>query len=1031
MKKYLKVFIFLLVLVLIPVKVNAKTATDFNLETPRNYATYNKSMLVGGWLMTESNNPTFHVYIDNEEVETTINRVSRRDVNNVFPNYSNNSNNQKPGFNTTIDLSNYKSGKHILTINILDYEKNEVLKESSTIFYIERYKADFNLETPSTNTKIAKSMKIGGWLMTESDNPVFHIYIDNEEVETTINRVSRKDVNNVFPNYSNNSNNQKPGFNTAIDTSIYPDGKHTLTIKILDSEQNEIIKECTREITIEKYKTKFNLETPNNNTKVAKSMKIGGWLMTENDNPVFHVYINDEEVNTTINRISRKDVNNVFPNYSSNSNNQKPGFNASIDLSSYKDGNYKLEVRVVDANTNEILTREYRNIILKKYEGIINVETPLGTEELGTTLIVGGWFLSEYKDSEIEVYIDNQFLESEITRIKRPDVLKVIPGYGGETTNPKPGYNTRIDISDIEDGIHNLTVKIVNKEKEDVITSSTKRININKNKSIINLEGPKNSQKRNIKIGGWYLSVNTNSYLKLFIDNVEVESEITRIKRPDVLNVVKGYGDESINPTPGFSMNYDLKNYKDGKHTITVKIFESKNNQVIGEATNEITLKKYDGTLNIETPKTNGEVNRNMKIGGWSLSTDTDDDIRVLIDNEVKETTITKKQRPDVLSAVTGYGDENTNPTPGYSTVLDLTDYKDGKHTVTVQIIDTNTNDVIAERSTEFKLKKYNGEINIDIPQTSMVNSNTLVISGWEMSELDNSYVEIYIDNNKIDAPISRFERPDVIETVTSYGTIAENATPGYNTTIDISSLSNGSHKLTVKLFSKLNEYISEKSKGLVKYDDVYFGIDVSNHNGTIDWKTVKQDGVNFAFIRVGFRGYGTGAVVEDDKFKENITNALANNISCGVYFYSQAINENEAISEADFTVGKLQSYGVLERLKLPIVIDTEFTDVGIGRADSLTREQRTKVVKAFAERIKQHGYTPMIYASRDFLYFSLNMNELSSYDVWLAHYTSTDDPMNHQSNYNGPYKVWQYTSKGRVNGISGNVDKNISYVKY
>ena len=1149
MKRYLKLFIFLLVLVLVlvlvPLKAKAKTRTDFNLESPSYNSIVNKELKIGGWLMTESNNPIFHIYIDNEEVNTTINRVKRTDVNRTFPNYSNNSNNQKPGFNTNIDLTNYKAGKHILTINILDHEQNEVLKESSTVFYIEKYKTDFNLESPSSNSIVNKELKIGGWLMTESNNPIFHIYIDNEEVNTTINRVKRTDVNRTFPNYSNNSNNQKPGFNTNIDLTNYKAGKHILTINILDHEQNEVLKESSIVFYIEKYKTDFNLESPNNNSVVEKELKISGWLMTESNNPIFHIYIDNEEVNTTINRVKRTDVNRTFPNYSNNSNNQKPGFNttidtstyldgkhtltlkimdseqneiikeysrefsiekyktifniespknnakysknmtvggwlmstkkdakieyyindeiinanivrnkrpdvisavsgyggistnptpgfnATLDLSSYKDGNYKLEVRIVDDITKEVLKKDYRNIILKKYDGCMNIESPQSNEELGTKLKVSGWILSEYKDSKIEIYLDNQLIENEINRIARPDVINTISGYGGISTNPTPGFNTSIDISDIDDGAHNLKVRIVNPTTNEEIVSSSKKININKNKTIINLESPKSSQKRNIKIGGWFLSLNTNNYLKVFIDDQEIECEIKRIKRQDVISVVKGYGDEEINPTPGFNTTVDLKDYKDGKHTVTVKVFEKRKNQIIGESSTQIDLKKYEGILNIETPQINTEVNRNMKIGGWALSTDKDDSVRVLIDDEIKQTSVSRSTRKDVTNVVTGYGDEEINPTPGFNTTVDLTSYKDGKHTVTVQIIDNNTFDVIAQNSTSFKLKKYNGEINIEIPQTSMLNSSSLVIAGWEMSELDNSYVEIYIDDVKRNASISRFERADVISSVTNYGTINENATPGFNTTIDISDLPAGKHTIKIKLYSKLNEFITEKSKTIIKYNDVYFGIDVSYYNGTIDWNAVKQDGISFAFIRTGYRGYGTGRMVEDDKFKENITNAIANNVSSGVYFYTQAINENEAISEADFTVGKLQEYGMLEKLKLPIVIDTEFTDVGIGRADGLSQAQRTKVVKAFCDRIRQHGYTPMIYASRDFLYFNLHMSELSNYDVWLAHYTSTDDPLNHQSNYTGAYKIWQYTSNGTVRGINGRVDKNISYVKY
>lgn len=1034
MKKYYKtILIFLtLSLLMFPIKTKAITKTTFHLENPNNNQILSNDMVISGWLMTESTSPTIHMYIDDNEITPTINRFYREDVLKANLSYSRNQNNMQAGFNTKISTLGYTDGKHILTINILDHNKNEVLSQCSLIFYVDKYKTAFNLESPKGNTKYASNIEVGGWLMTESNNPIINVYIDNEKITSTINRIARKDVNRSYPNYSNNTNNQKPGFKAIIETSNYLDGKHDLTIEILDESSNEILKKISVPINIEKTKSILHIEQPSNNINTKKMIEVSGWLMTTNKNAKIEYFINDSKISTEEVRSTRPDVIKAISNYGDATTNPTPGFKTQIDLSQYKDGNYNLEVRIIDSNNNEILTRDNRKIILKKYDGYINIESPSENEELGTKIILGGWYLSEYSESKLEIYIDDQLIENDITSITRPDVIKALgKSYGGESTTSKPGFKSIIDSSDISDGTHILKVKVINPQTNEEITSAYKKIRINKNKTTMNLESPKGLQKGNINISGWYLSLNTNNYIKAFIDDDEIECEIKRIERKDVIKAISGYGNENINPTPGFSMNYNIKNYKDGNHTITVKVYDSKTNQVIGNVSTSITLKKYEGKLNIETPQLNELENRNGKISGWSMTTDDNDSIRVLIDNKVVETVIRRTTRKDVIRAISDYGDESINPTPGFSTEVNLSEYKDGNHTLTIQAIDNNTDDVIEQKSTTFKLKKYDGKVHIELPQTSMLNEDHLVIAGWEKSELDNSYVEIYIDDVKRNAQIARFARDDVISGVSEYGTIVENATPGFNTTLDISDLKEGKHRIKIKLFTKLNEEIAETTKDIIKYNNVYFGIDVSYYNGSIDWSAVRNDGISFAIIRAGYRGYGTGAMVEDDMFKTNITNALANNISCGVYFYTQAINENEAISEADFTVGKLQEYGVLEKLKLPIVIDTEFTDVRIGRADGLTQQQRTQVIKAFAKRIKQHGYTPMIYASRDFLYFNLMMSELSEYDVWLAHYTSATDPMNHPSNYNGPYKIWQYTSSGTVSGIKGNVDRNIAYVKY
>ena len=205
-------------------------------------------------------------------------------------------------------------------------------------------------------------------------------------------------------------------------------------------------------------------------------------------------------------------------------------------------------------------------------------------------------------------------------------------------------------------------------------------------------------------------------------------------------------------------------------------------------------------------------------------------------------------------------------------------------------------------------------------------------------------------------------------------------------------------------------------------------GIDVSTFQHEIDWASVKADGVEFAMIRAGFRGYGSaGRILTDEQFHRNVQNAIANNIKVGVYFFTQAVNVQEAIEEANYTIDLIKNYNIT----YPVAIDTEWSSEPNrqGRADPLSVEERTAVVKAFCERVKDAGYEPMIYASKWWLIDNLDMSQLSDYDIWLAHYTGAtqDNPLYKPSNYEGEYIMWQYSSTGDVNGILGNVDMNIT----
>ncbi len=194
-------------------------------------------------------------------------------------------------------------------------------------------------------------------------------------------------------------------------------------------------------------------------------------------------------------------------------------------------------------------------------------------------------------------------------------------------------------------------------------------------------------------------------------------------------------------------------------------------------------------------------------------------------------------------------------------------------------------------------------------------------------------------------------------------------------------------------------------------------GIDVSKYQDKIDWEKVASDEVEYAFIRLGIRGYTEGDIIEDETFEDNIKGALKNDIDVGVYFFTQALSEEEAEEEAAYVIESIAPYQV----KYPIVLDVESVTSTKARGNDLTREERTQYCIAFCEKIKEAGYTPMIYGNLKTFTLLLNIEELEDYDKWFAYYDES---------YYFPYdfKIWQYTNKGKVAGIKGDVDLNISF---
>ena len=195
-------------------------------------------------------------------------------------------------------------------------------------------------------------------------------------------------------------------------------------------------------------------------------------------------------------------------------------------------------------------------------------------------------------------------------------------------------------------------------------------------------------------------------------------------------------------------------------------------------------------------------------------------------------------------------------------------------------------------------------------------------------------------------------------------------------------------------------------------------GVDVSIYDERIDWKAVKEQGIDFAVIRVGGRGWASGLHYGDIRTRENLNGARAYGIKLGAYFFSTAINEFEAIEDAKAALRTLQGFP----LELPVFIDMEYSGVyPDGRADLLTSPQRVAIARAFCETIRAGGYRPGIYSGEYYYKYSMNYPAVAQYLIWLASYTRNS----RLPNFTGRYDIWQFTDSGTVRGIPGYSDMN------
>ena len=222
---------------------------------------------------------------------------------------------------------------------------------------------------------------------------------------------------------------------------------------------------------------------------------------------------------------------------------------------------------------------------------------------------------------------------------------------------------------------------------------------------------------------------------------------------------------------------------------------------------------------------------------------------------------------------------------------------------------------------------------------------------------------------------------------------------------------------------NELTEDMFSSGSGSVKYIgndyDVLRGVDVSEHQLDIDWKQVAASGVDYAYIRVGWRGYTEGGLFEDAYFERNIQGALDAGLHVGVYMFSQAVTVQEAIEEADFVLERIGKYNVT----LPVVFDWEKIEAAEARSHGLTMELRTDCARAFCETVKGAGYVPCVYFNRNLGYYGYDLTRLTDYEFWFSL------PESGFPNFYYACDMWQYSFTETVPGIAEPTDMNLWFI--
>ena len=870
-------------------------------------------------------------------------------------------------------------------------------------------------------------------------------YNEEEKIANNVNNIdneiNNQNVNNnsIMENKTNEIN-ENTSNNVVTDNQIIEENKtnsnNSIYQNITEPENNtdkDVIKDDLESTKI----GKINIDSPTNNTEYrlqdTKYITLIGWALSNDENVKVKLYINGSYLADIERTIERVDVINANPGYNSNTN--KVGFSYEIDVNDFTENICEIKLDLI-SESGEILDSSTKiiNILNQDYTGEINIESPQNnsTYKLPDTekITLTGWGISNDENAKVKLYVNDSYWTDIERTIVRNDVISAKPEYNSSTN--KVGFSHVVDISAFPEGVQKIRVDIVSRFGE-ILETSTVNIKITHNeyKGTLWIDAPQNNSTyklpdtEKVTLTGWGISNDENAKVKLYVnDSYWTDIERT-IVRNDVISAKPEYN-SSTNKV-GFSHVVDISAFPEGVQKIRVDIV-SRFGEILETSTVniKITHNEYKGTLWIDAPQNNSTYKlpdtEKVTLTGWGISNDENAKVKLYVNDsywtDIERTIV----RNDVISAKPEYN-SSTNKV-GFSTSIDISQFPDGQQEIRVDIV-SRFGKVISSYNRNIKIDtpSYPGIMNIEEPiRNKIYSTGTLTVRGWALSEDKNDSIKIYLDGKSIGVA-TRTERNDVFNIYNNneYGGIETTPLPGFVLSINTESLTQGMHTIRVVNISGYRKEIQSMEVTFRISNTIKAGIDVSQYQGNIDWNSVKNSGVNFAILRIGYYLESQGRAVIDPYFEQNYNACKSLGIAVGGYFYSYAFNSAEASREAQACLSAISG----KSFEMPIFLDVEDNILKNAVADGRTnKNELTNASITFCDIMNSSGYRGGVYASKNFFIDYLNVSVLERYDIWLAHYTEATD-------YTGKFDIWQYTSSGSIPGINGNVDLDWCFTRY
>ena len=414
----------------------------------------------------------------------------------------------------------------------------------------------------------------------------------------------------------------------TVTTNGVKKGKASITISYTDVasyDKEEIKGSHIIDVSVNEkieYFAKNNLEMPTDAKDVISKFDISGQYVSNDQNSRIEIYIDGKYIpysqDTIVKSKNVNDDGTITVSYG-------------VEVSTLEKGRHTVAVWIISSE-NKLLVADTRDVNVKEYVARTYIDNPKPNSTQNVQMQIDGWVLSDDENARVEVYIDGKYIGKNVERVARAGLIESVTGYGTAEQNPTPEYIVNVDLSDLKDGEHTVSVWIVSSDNK-LLATDTKTFNLKKYVARTYIDNPKQNanSKEHFQIDGWVLSNDKDARVEVYIDGKYIGKSVERTPRAGLIESVTGYGTAEQNPTPKYIVDVNIPG--NGKHTISVWIVSS-NNELLASDTRTVNVEGYVARTYIDNPKPNSTQRLNMQIDGWMLSDDKNARVEVYVDGK-------------------------------------------------------------------------------------------------------------------------------------------------------------------------------------------------------------------------------------------------------------------------------------------------------------------------------------------------------------------------------------------------------------